>query len=245
MLASAGPMRMAVIELPATWGEPERALGMVASILEQGPRADLVLLPEASLTGYVSPAGDFDLTPFAEPRDGRVGRALAALAAKHRVHLAGPLVLADPGGFFNATAVFGPAGEILTVYKKRHPWMPERWAMPGADPHPLLRLGGLSVTIACCFDVHFLEAEANAVLDEADLLLFPSAWVEDARTNEADSRLPLLSALARAHRIAIAAANWGPGIVRVGGQGGSAIFDANGGIVARVAPGELRADASL
>ena len=238
-------MRVAVVELPATWGEPERALATVETVLARGPDAELVVLPEASITGYVSPAGDFDLSRFAEPYDGPTARALAALAARHRTHLAGPLVLADAGACFNVTAVFGPRGETIALYKKRHPWMPEHWASPGGEPPPLLRLGGLAVTVACCFDVHFVQAEAGDVLDAADLLLFPSAWVDETSPEVGGSRLPMLADIAREHRIAIAAANWGPGDVQIEGQGGSAIFDAEGDIVARVAPGELRADASL
>lgn len=240
MLASTAMLRVAVIELPASWGEPDRALELVDRVLAAGPEADLVVLPEASLTGYVSPQIDFDLTRFAEPLDGPSARGLAALAKKHRMHLVGPLVLAEGGCRFNATAGFTPDGEALFVYKKRHPWIPEEWATPGADPHPVFRVGDLTVTVACCYDVHFLAREASDVLDAADLMLFPSAWVE-----ERDSRLRRLSAIARAHRVAVAAANWGPGVLHVKGQGSSAILDVNGDIVARVEPGTLRADSRI
>lgn len=239
MLASPTVLRVAVVEMPATWGEPERALERLAAALAEGPPADVVLLPEASLTGYVSPRLDFDLSRFAEPVDGPTAQALAALARAHGTHVVGPLVLAEDGACFNATVAFDPRGERAFVYKKRHPWMPERWATPGPDPHPLVRIGDLAVTVACCFDVHFLEDEARETLDAADLLLFPSAWVEE----DEDTRLPRLAEIARAHGTAVAAANWAPGVVEVPGQGSSAILDARGAIVARVPPGGVRADA--
>jgi predicted amidohydrolase len=94
------------------------------------------------------------------------------------------------------------------------------------------------VTIAVCFDVHFLADDAAHALDAADLLLFPSAWVE-----EEDSRPSMLPALARRHRIAVANANWGPGLVRIAGQGGSSILDASGGVLSTVTPRVIRADA--
>ena len=186
-----------------------------------------------SLRGYVSPTIEFDLSRFAEPIDGPTGASLSALAKRHRTHLVGPLVLSEDERLFNATVGYAPDGSRFLLYKKRHPWIPEEWATPGPDPYPLVSVGDVKVTVACCYDVHFLAREARATLDAANLLLFPSAWVE-----ERDSRLRRLSAIARAHRIHIAAANWGPGVVAVKGQGGSAILDASGEIVARVEPGD-------
>lgn len=233
-------MRVSVIELPATWGEAQPALELVDRVLTEGPATDLALLPEMSLRGYVSTAIEFDLTSFAEPIDGPTALALAALARKHSTHVVGPLVLAEGGALFNATIGFAPDGSRFLLYKKRNPWIPEEWATAGADPYPLFTLGGVKITVACCYDLHFLAREAKETLDAADLLLFPSAWVE-----ERDSRPRRLAALARTYRIAVAAANWGPGILHVKGQGGSMILDARGEVLARVEPGAVRADARI
>ena len=237
-------LRVTVLELPATWGDPRAALATVASELERGPATDLVLLPEASLTGYVSPAGVFDLAAFAEPLDGPTARAVAGLAKRHRVHVVAPLVLAEGGRHYNAMVAFDRDGEPVFTYRKRHPWFPETWASPGELAAPVVDIEGTRVTIAVCFDVHFLEEDATEALDAADLLLFPSAWVE-----EEDSRPTMLAALARRHRIAVANANWGPGVVRIAGQGRSSIYGAGGDVLAftspRTSPRVMRADASI
>jgi predicted amidohydrolase len=219
-----------VLELAASWGEPRRALDDVDAALGEGPATDLVLLPEASLTGYVSADGDFDLTRFAEPLLGPTGRAIAAVAERRGVVLVAPLVLREAGACFNAMVAFDRHGEHLFTYRKRHPWFPERWATPGAAPAPRVVIDGVGVTIAVCYDVHFL-AEASDALDASDLLLFPSAWVEDE-----DSRPARLRALARRHHVAIANANWGAGVVRIPGQGSSSILGADGATLARAAP---------
>jgi predicted amidohydrolase len=240
-------LRVTVLELPATWGDPRAALASVAYELERGAATDLVLLPEASLTGYVSGEGEFDLAAFAEPIDGPTARAVAALARRHRVHLVAPLILAEGGCHYNAMVGFDRDGEAIFTYRKRHPWFPETWATAGPLAAPLLEIEGTRVTIAVCFDVHFLEEDAAEALDAADLLLFPSAWVE-----EDDSRPSMLPALARRHRIVIANANWGAGLVWIAGQGGSSILDAAGEVLAFAAvpartpstsPRVMRADA--
>lgn len=219
-------LRVTVLELPATWGDPGPALAAVDSELARGEPSDLVLLPEASLRGYVSPEGEFDLAPFAEPLDGPTARALAAMACRHRTNLVGPLVLAEGAHCYNAMVGFDRHGAPLFTYRKRHPWIPETWASAGPEPAPLIDVEGTRVTIAICYDLHFLAEDAGAALDAADLLLFASAWVE-----ENDSRPKRLPELARAHRIAIANANWGSGVVHVAGQGGSSIHDAQGRVV--------------
>jgi predicted amidohydrolase len=233
-------LRVAVIELPARWSAVDEALRDVEEALDAGPATDLVLLPEASLTGYVSPELDFDLTRFAEPIDGPTARALASLAVRYETHLFGPSILEEDGECFNATLGFAPSGEHVVTYRKRHPWIPESWATPGREPYPLVEVAGAKVTIACCFDVHFLAREAAETLNAADLLLFPSAWVE-----EVDTRPRRLKTIARKHRVAVAAANWGRGDLRVAGQGGSCILDANGDVVAKVTAGGRRIDATL
>jgi len=231
-----------VLELPAAWGEPLTSLGVVDAELEHGPATDLVLLPEASLTGYVSPDGEFDLARFAEPIGGPMARAISGVARRHRTNLVAPLVLCEEGPCFNAMVAFDRRGELMFAYRKRHPWFPETWATAGPNPAPMISIEGVRVTIAICFDVQFIEEDAASTLDAADLLLFASAWVE-----ERDSRPRMLAEIARRHRIAIANANWAPGVVRIPGQGGSSIVDARGTLLASVDPSSrvIRADATL
>jgi predicted amidohydrolase len=235
-------MRVTVVELPARWGEPLAALADVDRILAGGPATDLVVLPETSLTGYVSPDGDFDLRRFAEPLDGATATATAALATKHGVHLLAPLVLHDDddGTASNSVVLFAPTGARVLVYEKRHPWFPETWARAGAKPPPIVEVDGKKLTVAICFDVHFLAEDAAEQLRAADLLLFPSAWVDDQ-----DTRLELLAGLAERFDVAVAAANWGAGAVVMRGQGSSCILDRRGKIITRVKGGGSRADATI
>lgn len=233
-----------MLGLPASYGEPLRALERVdAELRSFDAGGGLVLLPEQSLVGYVSPDGDFDLRPFAEPLDGPTARAVRELARTHRLTLVAPLVLADGSRVFNAMIVAGADGELVESYAKRHPWFPEQeWATPGQLPHPLFQLDGLRVSIAVCYDIHFLRFERTTreTLRSADLLLFPSAWVDEHAT-----RIPLLRRTARTFGVVIANANWSAGVVRLPGQGESCIVDAQGELLAVTGGAEHRATAVL
>jgi predicted amidohydrolase len=207
-------VRVALLELPARWNAADAAFADVERLLDAAP-CDLALLPEAALTGYVSPRGDFDLRPFAEPLDGPTAARLAEIAARRRVHLVGPLIERANGAFYNSVVGFAPNGERFLHYRKRHPWIPETWATPGDLPYPLVEIDGLRVTLAICYDIHFFAAEGP--VSEAELLLFPSAWVEE----DGDSRPGLFWELDERFDIAVANANWGFGVPSLPGQGDS------------------------
>ncbi|HEX4452310.1 MAG TPA: carbon-nitrogen hydrolase family protein [Kofleriaceae bacterium] len=217
-------MRVTVLELAAVWDSRDAVLAEVANRLAAGPPTDLVLLPEQALTGYVSPARDFDLTRFAEPIDGPTARAIADLAVAAHTHLVAPLVLREGSAIYNAMVCFDARGALVFAYRKRHPWLPETWATPGPSPAPVVTIAGKRVTIAICYDLHFL---ADDLAPDVDVLLFASAWVE-----RPDSRPQRLASLARAAGITIANANWAPGVVRVPGQGGSCIVAPDGSVTA-------------
>jgi predicted amidohydrolase len=138
--------------------------------------------------------------------------------------------------------VFAPDGTRLAHYRKRHPWYPETWATPGHPPPPVFTLGGARLTLAVCYDAQFLADDAARELAEADVLLFPSAWVE-----RHDSRGELLGGLARRFDVAVVNANWGLGAPRVPGQGASRILGRDGEVLALadLALGPRRLDARL
>jgi len=231
-------VRVTVLELAASYGDPVRVLADIDARLAAGPSTDLVVIPEAALHGYVSPTRDFDLSQFAEPIDGPTARATAALAAKHGVHLLGSLVLREGDALFNAMACFDPRGALGFVYRKRHPWYPETWATAGAEPPPVVAIAGIEITIAVCFDLHFVADDAARELSAAELLVFPSAWVE-----RPDTRADRLAVLARQFEVHIANANWAPGVVRVPGQGGSCHVAPDGTVT--VAPPGGRLDFAI
>jgi len=226
-------MRLTVLELAASWGEPARVLAEIDARIAAGPVTDLVLVPEAALHGYVSPERDFDLAPFAEPLDGPTARACAAVARTRGVHLVTSLVLREGAALYNAMTCFDPRGELAFVYRKRHPWLPETWATPGPERPPVVSIAGARVTITVCYDLHFIE-EIRAELEVADVLLFPSAWVE-----RPDTRRAHLAEVARQFDVHIANANWAPGVVRVPGQGSSCVVAPDGSISTAAPLGRL------
>ncbi|MBS2023600.1 MAG: carbon-nitrogen hydrolase family protein [Deltaproteobacteria bacterium] len=231
---------IAALEVPHRHGQVQGQLAWIDAQLalmhKLAPAPiDLVVLPELSLTGYVSARGDFELRAYAEPLEGPTLTALKALARKHGHAIAGPLVEKRAAQLaHNACVVVDREGRLVAHYRKRHPWFPERWATPGLDLPPVFTLGEVTLTLAICFDVNFLEQDAREQLEAAEVLLFPSAWCEV----DEDQRDVLLPALAHEHELTVVNANWGEGTPQVPGQGASRIVGPDGHELARVHPDE-------
>lgn len=101
---------------------------------------------------------------------------------------------------------------------------------------PSFVLRGLRLTLAICFDIHFIESESPDLLRESDVLLFPSAWVDDG---EEDLRGPLFERIARRFDLVVANANWGRGEPRVTGQGSSRAVSPTGEMARAAEPRAL------
>jgi len=229
-------MKICALEVPASFGDPRGRLTDIRAAIAQGESADLVVVPECALTGYVSPELSFDLRPFAEPLEGPTLTAYRALARDHAIHFAGPLVEELEGAFFNSFVVVDPWGELVCHYRKRHPWVPETWATKGSADYPRVPIAGLRLTLAVCYDIHFLAREAPDTLAAADVLLFPSAWVDDGAI---DLRTGLFRGLVRRFGLTVVNANWGEGEPRLPGQGRSRIVGPDGAVEAPRLPGRI------
>ncbi len=215
-------MRVAALQIPARWDQARRTLTELADIVS--PEAfDLVVLPECSINGYVSPEGDCDVRRFAEPLLGPTFETLQTLARRWKSAVAGPLIERSEANVFNAHVVVSAAGELLAHYRKRHLWHPETTTTPGDMPYPAFAIGTHRCTLAICYDVHFLDDEASEQLEAADTLIFPSAWVDLE-----DSRPGLFRAIASRYNVNIVNANWGRGVPRQPGQGNAQIVDRTG-----------------
>jgi predicted amidohydrolase len=211
-------LTVTLLEVPARFGAVREQLRWVDDALVAQPPGAVTLLPELSLTGWVTPQGTVSVEGFDEPVDGPTAQALASLAVKHQTCLVGPLVEREGLSRFNTMVGFDAQGARVLHYRKRHPWYPETWATAGELPWPRLTVGGVRFTLATCFDVHFLAEEAAEVLAEVDALLFPSGWVD-----EEDSLPGHLVALSERFGLTVLNANWGVGVPAVQGQGGSLV----------------------
>jgi predicted amidohydrolase len=124
-----------------------RIEALLAQAAAQG--AQLAVLPELFNTGYSYTAENYNLS---EPLEGPTHRWMRAQAERHRMYLAGALLLRDAVDFYDSMLLIAPKGQTWR-YDKSYPWGWERaYFRPGRGPFvaetPLGRIGML-----ICWDI--------------------------------------------------------------------------------------------
>jgi predicted amidohydrolase len=161
-------------------GEPYDADGnraaTVAAVRDTFARgADLALLPELVVPGYVSDRER--LEPLAEPLDGPTVGAWRELAADAGRWVAGGFCEREGDRLYNSVAVVGPDGLALH-YRKLHLFAAEKHAFaPGDLGLPVVDTPFGRVGVCVCYDLRFVETARVLALRGADLILVPTAWL--------------------------------------------------------------------
>ena len=140
-------------------------------------------LPELFCSRYFCQRPDdasaFDL---AEPIPGPTSRALGDAAAKHGIVLIGGSLFEKSanGRYYNTSAVFGPAGDLLGTYRKTH--IPEdilyheqHYFAPGETGVRVFDTVFGKIAVLICYDQWYPEAARLAALAGAELIVYPTA----------------------------------------------------------------------
>jgi len=161
-------MRAAAVQFAPTFGEVESNLEKALRLVSDH-EADLFVLPELALSGYVF-ASRGELLELAQSPDGPELRRIAeAAAAKRAVVVVG---FAERAGaaVYNSSFIAGPDGSGA-VYRKIHLFDREKaFFQPGDGPPLVLEAGGARLGLMVCFDWIFPETARTLALLGADVL---------------------------------------------------------------------------
>lgn len=135
--------------------------------------AKLLVTPEMGVTGY---AVWDDIPRLAQPRDGAIIQAIAAMASQFNIAITAGFPERDGDTIYNA-AVFAPPGGTPHIYRKCHLFGPLEQAAftPAATLCPIIEYAGIKIAMLICYDVEFPEMVRSLALAGAELLLVPTA----------------------------------------------------------------------
>jgi predicted amidohydrolase len=146
--------------------------------LLRGVRADLLVLPELSNSGYLHASAEA-LHPYSEPADGS-GPFLCAM--RELAEETGGLIVAGfaeraAEGLYNSAAAVDESG-VRQVYRKAHLFVDEQdLFLPGNSGFQILDYRGVRIGMLVCFDWAFPEAARTLMLRGAHILAHPSDLV--------------------------------------------------------------------
>ena len=136
---------------------------------------DLLLLPEASLTGYNI---SLDAAKcMAERQDGEAFNEIAAIAKRNKIAIVYGYIEQDGEVLYNSTQFIDETGQSIGHYRKTHLWgdLDRQLFQPGETFAPLVNYKDWKIGLLICYDVEFPETVRHLALSGADLILIPTA----------------------------------------------------------------------
>ncbi|MGU7775425.1 nitrilase-related carbon-nitrogen hydrolase [Burkholderia sp. MR1-5-21] len=152
----------------------ERTLDTIATC---APGTDIVMFPEAQLTGFLDPG---NLAAVAEPLDGPSVSAVVAAARARDVAAVVGLIENDGGRYYNTTVFVTPDG-IALRYRKTHLWVSERGVVLPGDRYATVAWRGVRIGLLICYDSEFPESGRALAELGAELILVTDGNMEPYR----------------------------------------------------------------
>jgi len=219
-----------------------RALALVDEAAAR--HAQFVALPENVI--YMGPEKDKAKT--AEPLDGPTLARFSVKARERQIHLLAGSILESgaPGGrFYNTSALFGPDGSRLAVYRKIHlfdvdipdgaRYRESETIAPGTDAvvvdTPLAKIG-----LSICYDLRFPELYRQLSAKGAEVLCVPAAFT--AHTGKDHWEVLLRARAIENTCFVVAPAQFGRHSEKRVTYGNALIADPWGTVIARASDGE-------
>jgi len=134
---------------------------------ESSKGADIIVLPEMCQGEGL------------ETLDGPTIPAIARLAAKHRTYVICPVCRQEEGRRLNSAVLLDRNGNVVCIYDKVFPYWSEFDLNPPAQPGlevPVYEADFGRIGMAICFDVNFPEVWQRLADQDAELVLWSSAY---------------------------------------------------------------------
>ena len=183
-------------------------LGMVDAWSARAKAAgvDLLVFPESLMTPFDSSAEEF--AQIAEAIEGPFCTSMDALAAEHGLWVVYTANEINGNGRpFNTAIVVDDTGKKRGVYRKVHLFdtdfvkESDKIAAGSEFMHPVETPFG-TIGVGICYDLRFPEQARAAALADADLMVYPAAWVDGPR--KVDQWRTLLAARAIENELFVA-----------------------------------------
>jgi (R)-amidase len=168
-------MKLELVQLSGRDGDVaynlQRTLDAIAHC---APGTDIVMFPEAQLTGFL---GHENLAQLAEPLDGPSVQAVCRAARERDVAVVVGLIESAGGQFYNTLLLITPDGVALS-YRKTHLWVGESaFVLPG-DRYATVQWRGVRIGLLICYDIEFPESARALAAMGVELILISDGNME-------------------------------------------------------------------
>ncbi len=152
--------------------EIDRGFGLIGEACDKG--ANLIVTIEAFNGTINLNDSRYDFSEVAEAIDGPVVTRFSEMARDRSVYIIGGLYTKRDENIYNSALLFGPDGELLSIFDKVHlPAGEEKVVTPG-DSYPVIETDYGRIGMLVCWDLQYPEAAREVALGGADLIACPT-----------------------------------------------------------------------
>ncbi len=169
-------MRVGILQFSPKFGEKGANFETIEKYLN-GVNADLIVLPELALTGYLFLSKKEVSSLSEDISGGPSARRFVEIAKRNNLHIVTGFLERDGSKFYNSAILVYPDGKIK-VYRKVHLFFEEKlFFEPGNLGFPVFEVKGVKVGMMVCFDWVFPEATRSLALGGAEIIAHPANLV--------------------------------------------------------------------
>ncbi|MFK7855732.1 MAG: carbon-nitrogen hydrolase family protein [Granulosicoccus sp.] len=168
--------RLAIGQHAPTPSAIDQSLKRMSSLANAaGDDIDLLVLPEASLTGYNIPLSSAEL--IAVGKNSNATDQIKSICQQANIAIAYGYIERDGSALYNSAHVIDSAGNSIAHYRKCHLWgeLDKRLFTAGSCFSPVFELSGWQLALLICYDIEFPESARYLSLQGAELIVAPTA----------------------------------------------------------------------
>lgn len=171
-------MKVSAIQMDVAFNDPDKNRDRISKLIEEAVESSKPGTIVLSEMWNVSFFPD-NMSATADEEGHDTQSFLSKLARKYQINIVGGSVaVKKDGGYYNTSYSFDREGTLVHAYDKVHLFSPadEHTVFESGNKLGIFELDGVTIGVATCYDLRFVEWIRMMALKEVEILFVPAAW---------------------------------------------------------------------
>lgn len=166
-------MKLIFVQYNPDWENKLSNQKKIEQLLSQAEKADLIVFPEMTLTGFTMKSND-----FAEELNGESFRFFSELAKEKKSAVFYGVIEKGRNKNFNTLVHLNNQGKILSTYRKIHPFsFSSENIFYGRGKNPVItKVKDIKIGLSICYDLRFPELFRYYAKEKVDVIVNIANW---------------------------------------------------------------------
>lgn len=166
-------MKIAMLQFSPIWENKEENLKIINHLMQSASDADLLIMPEMSLTGFT-----MNSESIAEEIDGQSIKYFIEKSRNLKMHIFAGIVEKHENRIFNSLFHFDNNGLIKSVYRKIHPFsMAKEHEHYSSSHEPVFtEIDHIKIGLSICYDLRFPELYRFYAKEKCEVMINIANW---------------------------------------------------------------------